>query len=87
MKTPTLWKRYGHEITSGPRYDPVSYRITIEVFDGAIFEQAGQKHGMTKQAASKRFWLSVVNRPFKSIFGENETNLDTLRKKWSEFND
>ena len=81
-----IYKRYGQEITSDtPEHDAVSYSIVVNVLDGMTFDQAGKKYGMTRQASNKRFWLSVVNRPFKSILGVSTKDIKALRIKWIEF--
>lgn len=83
----TLWKRYGSEIISGPKYDSTSYNITVDVLNGMTFEQAGKKYGMTKQSANERFWLTVVRRPFSTFLSVSTNDLSTLRIEWYSLNE
>ena len=81
----TTWKSYGYEIVSGPKYDRRSYRIATMVLNGASFTEAGQALNMSKQAAQKRFWKAIVNRPFKLYFGDIVKDIEMLRNEWKEF--
>jgi hypothetical protein len=45
----------------------------------------GKKYGMSGPAAFKRFWLMIVNRPFKSILPVSTKNINDLRKSWNDF--
>ena len=81
----TTWKAYGMEIVSGPIYDRLSHQIVLKVLNGASFTDVGRDVNMSKQAAQKRFWKAIVNRPFKLYFGDIVKDIEMLSKEWKEF--
>lgn len=81
----TTWKSYGYEIVSGPIYDRLSHQIVLKVLNGASFTDVGRDVNMSKQAAQKRFWRAIVNRPLKLIFGDIVKDINVLRIIWKEF--